>query len=274
MRSFSLSRLFSILLITAIILWLVIPFVMALLWSMVDPSVAWSYPDLLPPRLSFARWGQLWTTSSLPEAIVNSYSLAPLAALCSVILAMPTAYAFGRLKFVGKTAAQFLILIPLVMPSFVIAIFFTSFLYQLGVYAKYPAILLGHVVFTIPYAVRILTVSFAQVRPDVVHAARDLGANRAAIFANAYWPVIKPGIFAALLIVFILSIEEFSIAYVIGAPSFTTIPTILYSYLGQNFVRPNAATVTLILVVPNVIMMLFFERLMKSANPANVSGKG
>lgn len=274
MSRMMLNRFLTVALITAVILWLAVPFAMALLWSMVDPSVAWSYPDILPPKMSFARWGELWATSALPVAIANSYSLAPLAALCTVILAMPTAYAFGRLEFPGKTAAQLAVLIPLVMPGFVIAIFFTSFLYELGIYAKYPAILLGHVVFTIPFAVRILTVSFGQVKQEVVNAARDLGASPLTVFNAAYWPVIKPGIFAALLICFILSIEEFAIAYVIGSPDFTTIPTILYSYLGHNFIRPNAAVVALILVVPNVILMLILERLMKSANPANVSGKG
>ena len=53
-----------------------------------------------------------------------------------------------------------------------------------------------------------------------------------------------------------------------------SIPTILFSYLGYDFIRPNAAVVALILVVPNVLLMLVLERLLQSANPANVSGKG
>ena len=79
---------------------------------------------------------------------------------------------------------------------------------------------------------------------------------------------------ASFLIVFILSIEEFALAFIVGSPSFTTIPTILFSYLGYDFIRPNAAVVALILVVPNVMLMLFLEQLLQSANPANLSGKG
>ena len=37
------------------------------------------------------------------------------------------------------------------------------------------------------------------------------------------------------------SIEEFAIAFVIGSPDFITVPTILYSFLGYSFIRPNAA---------------------------------
>ncbi|MEO1194511.1 MAG: ABC transporter permease, partial [Pseudomonadota bacterium] len=86
--------------------------------------------------------------------------------------------------------------------------------------------------------------------------------------------LVAPRVLAALIIVFIQSIEEFALAFILGSPDFTTVPTILYSFLGFNFVRSNAAVVSLILVVPNVALMLVLERLLKSANPAMVSGKG
>lgn len=274
MSASTLQRLLIAALITLMLVWLIVPFAMAILWSMVDPSEAWTYPDLLPPKLSFERWGSMWQTTSLPTAILNSYSLAPIAAMLTVLLGAPTAFAFGRLEFPGKALVQILILVPLVMPGFVVAIFFASILLQMGFFARYPAILFGHVILYLPYAVRILTVSFGQVRTDVVNAARDLGASRFQVFRVAYLPVLRPGIFAAFLVVFILSLEEFALAFVVGSPDFTTIPTILYSYLGYNFIRPNAAVVALILVVPNVLLMLGLERLLQSANPASVSGKG
>ena len=90
----------------------------------------------------------------------------------------------------------------------------------------------------------------------------------------AYLPALRPGILASLLIVFIQSIEEFAVAFIVGIPEFVTIPTLLYSSMGQDFVRPNAAVLSLILVVPNVVLMLVLERLLKSANPAMSSGKG
>lgn len=262
------------LLTVTLVLWIAIPFAMALLWSLVDPGTAWSYPDLLPPALSFERWRIMWETSSLKTAMINSYSLAPVAGFAAIILGAPTAFAFGRLEFPGKSAAQVLMLTPIILPGFVIAVFFASILVSFGAYSRYLAILLGHVVLFMPYAVRILSISFAQVNQAVVNAARDLGASPAGVFRAAYWPVIKPGLFAAFLIVFILSIEEFALAFIVGSPSFTTIPTILYSYLGYDFIRPNAAVVAIVLVVPNVLLLLVLERLMQSANPANVSGKG
>ena len=269
-----LNTLLAGLLAAVLVLWLLVPFAMALLWSLVDPGTPWSYPDVLPPALSFQRWVLMWETTTLSTAMLNSYTLAPVAAITAILLAAPTAYAFGRIDFPGKGIAQVVTLTPLVLPGFVTAVFFASILVSFGVYSRYGAILLGHVVLFIPYAVRILTVSFAQVNQEVINAARDLGASPLGVFRAAFWPVLKPGVLASFLIVFILSIEEFALAFIVGSPSFTTIPTMLFSYLGYDFIRPNAAVVALILVVPNVMLMLFLERLLQSANPANLSGKG
>jgi putative spermidine/putrescine transport system permease protein len=274
MRSTPLQLVLACVLAAVFLLWLVVPFGMALLWSLVDPGKTWTYPDLLPQQLSFRRWTEMWQTTSLPIALGNSYTLAPVVAALTVILAMPTAYAFGRLYFRGKAVAQRLSLLPLVVPSFVMAVFFTALLYKLGIYSKLAGIVLGHVVLFLPYAIRILTVSFSQVRQDLIDAARDLGAGSWAQFSVAYLPVLKPGILASLIIVFIQSIEEFAIAFVLGSPDFTTVPTILYSYLGYNFVRSNAAVVSLVLVVPNVILMLVFERLLRSEGAAMAGSKG
>ncbi len=69
------------------------------------------------------------------------------------------------------------------------------------------------------------------------------------------------------------SLEEFSISYVLGAPDFITVPTILYSFLGYSFVRPDAAVVSMILVIPNVILMAIIEKLLKGNYLSQSTGK-
>jgi putative spermidine/putrescine transport system permease protein len=256
------------------LLWLVLPFGLAVTWSLVDPATGWEYPDVLPPSLTVARWSEVWTTTALPQALRNSYLLAPCAAVITLILAMPTAYCFARYDFPGKGIAQVLTLLPLVVPGFVLAIFFSSLIFNLGIYSRFLSILIAHCVLFLPYAIRIMTVSFEMVNQDLIDAARDLGASPFERFRVAFFPVLAPGILASLIIVFTQSIEEFAIAFIVGAPNFVTIPSILYSYLGYNFVRPNAAVVSLVLVVPNVLLLLVLERLLKSANPAQAGVKG
>jgi putative spermidine/putrescine transport system permease protein len=263
------------LLLTICALWLVIPFTVAILWSLVDPAQPWTADKILPPVTSFYRWQYMWESSSLKTALLNSYTLAPCAAALCLGLSLPTAYALGRYKFPGRELCKLIALLPLVVPSFVTAIFFTALLFQFGLHAwRFGAILFAHAVMFLPYAIRIMTVSFEQVRQDHIDAARDLSATPLARWRVAYLPALKPGILASLLIVFIQSIEEFAVAFIVGAPDFINIPTLLYSTMGQDFVRPNAAVLSLILVVPNVFLMLTLERLLRSVNPSMSSGKG
>ncbi len=270
-----LNRILMGLVLVAAFIWLVIPFAMAVLWSLVDPSQPWTADRVLPPAMSFFRWTDMWENSSLQPALWTSYTLAPLAAILSLALAMPTAFALGRIEFPGRGLAKTLCLLPLVVPPFVIAVFLTALLYKTGLTAwRQGAIIFAHAVVFLPYGIRVMTVSFETVRQDHIDAARDLGASHLARFRVAYLPALRPGIFASLLIVFIQSIEEFAIAFIVGSPDVVTIPVLLYSALGQDFVRPDAAVLSLILVVPNVILMLFLERLLKSANPTLASGKG
>lgn len=253
---------------------IIVPIFLAVLWSLVDPNYTWNYPDLFPKKISFARWALIWNTTTLKQSMLNSYSLGISVTLLTLLLSLPTAAALGRHEFPGKNIVQVLTLLPMVMPGFVIAIFFTSFLYKVGIYSKFTGILLGHTVLGMPFAIRILTVSFSQIRDDLIDAARDLGASKFSILKNVYLPALKPGILSSLIIVMIRSLEEFALAYIIGAPNFTTIPTILYSYLGYQFIRPNAAVVSIILVFPNVLLMLIMEKFLKTANPAMIVGKG
>jgi len=76
-----------------------------------------------------------------------------------------------------------------------------------------------------------------------------------------------------LILCFVRSLEEFSVSYVLGSPDFITIPTILYSFLGYTFVRPDAAVVSMILIIPNIFLMIIIERALKDNYAAESTGK-
>lgn len=275
MASNFLNKVFISLFFLIGIIWLLVPFMMAVLWSLVDPSEPWTVEKILPPEMSFYRWSYMWESSNLKNALINSYVLAPCVSIFTLLLSMPTAYAFGRLDFRGKELAKLLCLLPLVTPYFVLSIFFTATIISLGLSEyRFAAIVFAHAVMFLPYAIRIMTVGFENVSQEQIDAARDLCASRLSRWRVAYLPALKPAFFASLLIVFIQSIEEFAVAFILGSPTFVTIPTLLFSSMGQDFVRPNAAVLSLILVVPNVFLMLFLEKLLRSGNITMISGKG
>ena len=114
----SLHRILFISMIVIGVIWLAVPFIMAILWSLVDPAEPWTVDRVTPPVMSFYRWTYMWESSNLKYALFNSYLLAPTVSVVTLIFSISTAYVFGRYNFVGKEIAKLLCLLPLVTPYF------------------------------------------------------------------------------------------------------------------------------------------------------------
>ena len=193
--------------------------------------------------------------------------------LLSFVLALPTAYALGRLPLKGKKYVMILVLLPIIMPGMVTALFLSRVFAAFGLAQKISGLVLGHTLLGLPYMIRVLTTSFAAIPQEVIDAAENLGAGPWTKIREIYLPMIRPGLLAGTIFAFITSLEEFNLTFVIGTPTYQTIPTVLYSFLGYNFIRTNASVVSLILVVPNVVVLFVVERFVKSDYLSSALGK-
>ena len=176
---------------------------------------------------------------------------------------MPTAYAIGRYEFRAKGLIRILLLIPLILPGMVVALFLSRIFISFGLAQTFQGLVIGHTLLGLPFMSRLLTTSFEAVPREVSDAASNLGASELVKFREIYLPMILPGIFAGSIFTFITSLEEFSLTFVIGTPTYQTIPTILYGFLGYHFVRTQAAVASLILLVPNVVLLVIADRMLK-----------
>jgi putative spermidine/putrescine transport system permease protein len=264
---------FAVLLIFFLIIWIGIPVLMAVLWSLVNPDYPWSYPQVFPSHLSFAQWRYVFEFTEIVRAIITSYSIAPVATLLAFFLSLPTAYVLGRRQFPGKESVKILILLPIIMPGMVVALFLSRVFDFIGLSQTYFGLVLGHTLMGIPFMLRILATSFEAIPQDIIDAAENLGANQYAKYRRIIIPMILPGLFAGTIFTFITSLEEFNLTFVIGTPTFETIPTILFAFLGYHFIRTNAAVVSLILMIPNITMLFVAERFLKTEYLSAAFGK-
>jgi putative spermidine/putrescine transport system permease protein len=263
----------SILIAVLLLIWILVPLGMGLLWSLVDPEHPWTYPQMFPTSLSVANWRNVFRVTNVLGAVQTSFLIAPLATLLAFFLSLPSAYLLGRFTFPGREAVKILILLPIVLPGMVIALFLSRFFDQLGLSQTLLGLVIGHTFLGIPFMLRILTVSFEAIPQDVIDAGENLGATWLALVREIYIPLIMPGLFAAAIFTFITSLEEFNLSFVIGLPNFQTIPTILYSLLGRQFIRTDAAVVCTILMVPNIVLLFIAERFLKTEYLASAFGK-
>jgi putative spermidine/putrescine transport system permease protein len=246
------------------IIWVGVPVLMAVLWSLVNPQHPWSFPQLFPEKLSWAQWAYVFKYTNIERALKTSYSVAPLAVLLSFVLSLPTAYVLGRKNIPGKKVFMLVVLLPIIMPGMVVALFLSRVFAAFHLTQSFFGLVLAHTLMGIPYMIRVLTTSFESIPQDIIDAAENLGAGTFVKIKDIFLPMVRPGLLAGMVFAFTTSIEEFNLTFVIGTPTFETIPTILYSFLGYNFIRTNASVVALIMMTPNIILLFLVERILKS----------
>jgi putative spermidine/putrescine transport system permease protein len=246
------------------LIWVGVPILMTVLWSLVDPQHPWSFPDLFPQKLSWAQWAYVFKYTNIVRALKTSYSVAPLAVILSFLLSLPTSYVLGRKEIPGKKFFMLVVLLPIIMPGMVVALFLSRVFSAFHLSQSFLGLVLAHTLMGLPYMIRVLTTSFESIPQDIIDAAENLGANTFVKIKDIFLPMVRPGLLAGMIFAFTTSIEEFNLTFVIGTPTFETIPTILYSFLGYNFIRTNASVVALIMMTPNIIMLFIVERILKA----------
>jgi spermidine/putrescine transport system permease protein len=169
---------------------------------------------------------------ALRLALFQSVKLAVLTMLIATPLGV--ALAIGLTRWRGRAAgpANFLMLFPLVTPEIVMGTaLFLVFIHlfnfvDLGTQAQ----LLGHVTFSISYVVLVVRARLLAIGKEYEEAAMDLGASPTQALRMVLLRMLAPAIFASLMIVFAISIDDFVIsAFLSSDQSSETIPILIYS---------------------------------------------
>lgn len=145
----------------------------------------------------------------IPEAATNSLIVSVLAALVTVVIAVPATYALTRLRVPGRR----LILAGMVSIYIFPILLFVPPLYvlsvRLGIYDTYLVVILLYVAFMLPFMIWILGPFLRAIPIEVEEAARVDGATRLQLLVRVVLPLMRPGIFAGLLLGFVFAWIEF-----------------------------------------------------------------
>jgi spermidine/putrescine transport system permease protein len=179
-------------------------------------------------RLTFAWNGftldwyrQLFAISDLTTALLHSLEIATLSTLIATVLGTPAAIALSRHRFRGRGVGDLVILADVAAPSVVVGASLLGFFVYLGVPRGFTTILIAHVAFNIAFVVVVLQARLADLDEALVEAAQDLGANPWIAFWRVTFPLIFPGILAAALLAFALSIDDFIITSFVAGQTLT-----------------------------------------------------
>ena len=198
---------------------------------------------------------------TLRGALEQSLKLAGLDMLIAVPLGVGLALGLTRWRGFGARPVNFLMLFPLVTPEIVMAVslllvFVTLYRVPLGTTAQ----VLGQVTFSVSYVVLIVRSRLLSVGGEYEEAARDLGATRVGALRLVLLPLLAPAIFASLMVVFALSIDDFVVTdYLSSTASTQTVPIRIYSSVrGTATPALNALATVMVVATLLAVGLAFF----------------
>jgi spermidine/putrescine transport system permease protein len=216
------------------VLYLALPVIVMILFSFNDPSAR---ANLFWRGFSLDAWLDPLGEPGLAEAVTTSVVIAVIATLASTAMGLLMGLALVRHRFRGRSATNLLVFLPMSTPEIVLGVslltlFISSIawpfipagtLYPLGL----PTILIAHVMFNISYVVVTIRARLQGFPRHLEEAAMDLGANEWTTFWRVTFPLILPGVIAAALLAFSLSIDDYVIT-VFTSGNVTTFPLYIY----------------------------------------------
>jgi spermidine/putrescine transport system permease protein len=147
----------------------------------------------------------------LNEAIKVSLIVASVSTVVATILGTLIGLALTRYEFRGRGPLNVLIFLPIATPEIVLGASLLAMFVSLGVSRGLPTILIAHIMFNISYVVITVRARLSGFNRHLEEAAMDLGADELTTFRKVTLPLIFPGILAAALLAFALSIDDFVI---------------------------------------------------------------
>jgi len=185
-----------------------------------DFSLKW-YKELLEDR-------------DMKEAFQNSFAVAFWSVTLSVLLGTMTAYTLYRRKFWGKGLFEQVLYIPLFMPGTIVGVSTLMFFRFIGLPRGFWTILLAHVAFSIPLVTLVILARMQRINWTLEEAAMDLGASQFTALRKVIFPMLRPGIFAAALLAFPWSFNDFVITFFLHGPKYNTLPIMIYGMAGRS----------------------------------------
>ncbi len=245
------------------------PITNMLLWSVAE---VWYYPHKLPLEWGFAFWERVFRPQgNAMESLFSSISIALLTVVVSLTVAIPAGYALARGRLPMRYLIMLLFLLPQAFPAVAVHMNVARIFYGWSLTGTTTGVVLVHASQGMVFAVWIATAAFSAVDGELEAAARNIGASRWQAFRDVTLPLALPGILASAIFVFLISMDEFTGTYFVGAPDIITLPMLLFtSSMEGNY--QIASISSLILLVPSVAFMFVIERFLKADVLAKVGG--
>jgi len=226
-------------------------------------SASWPYPRMMPKILSLNYIEYVFISNNHTfKAIICSLIIALLTTLGTLLIAIPTARALTLYRFKGKNFFKTLVLLPLIVPTITITTGIHISMIRYGLSGTFLGVTIIHIIFTLPYAIKILINVFEIVGDKYEKQASTLGATSFQIFTGITIPMIMPGILSASIISFIISLSQYITTFFIGGGEIITIPMLFIPYIQSGEIQV-ASVYSLIFIIAALSSLVIIEKIIR-----------
>ncbi len=233
------------------LLYLLVPIAIILVFSFNKPQGRFNF---IWQEFSLDAWGDPFGVPGISDALVNSLQIAVLSTLIATALGTITALALVRYEFRGRAPVNFFIFIPLATPEVVLGAALLSLFINFSVATGFGTIVIAHIMFNLSFVIVTVRSRLIGFDRSLEEAAQDLGATPWQTFRLITLPLIMPGVVAAALLAFALSIDDFVITN-FNAGSTVTFPVFIWG-AARVAIQPQIYVIASMIFLFTLAMML------------------
>ena len=212
-------------------------------------------------------YGELVRNSDITSAALNTLIVAVVSTVLATILGTLLAIGVEIRRRKGRFL-ETIIFAPMIIPDIVLAIALLSFFSMLNVTMGLHTVILSHVVFNLAFVCSVVRARLKTFDWSIVEASTDLGASTLATLVRIVLPVMLPAIVAGALLAFILSVDEFIIAFFTAGAGRDSITLPMQIFAMIRFgVTPEINALATIVMAVSVVALTLSQRLNRRGLP-------
>ena len=220
--------------------------------------------QFLPKEPTFDNYKAIIDNPDFTRALINSFGIALIATILSVIFATLAAYAIARLEFKGKRLVLSLALAIAMFPVVALVGPLFDMWTTFGLFNTWPGLIIPYMSFTLPLAIWTLSAFFREIPWEMEQAAQVDGATSWQAFRKVIVPLAAPGVFTAAILTFFFAWNEFVLAISLTSTTASrTVPAQMSFFVGPDPFNPpyaQLATASVIVTLPVIVIVLLFQR--------------
>ena len=230
-------------------------------------SKGWIWPHIIPNTNQLRAWTYvLSNTSGTMKALSTSVQIACCVVIVNIAIALPAGNAFGRYSFKGKAIYEAILLAPIVIPPVLVMMGMHKTFIKLGLTESITGVILAHMIPTLPYMIRSLTIAYKHLGFDWEEQAKVLGAGKLKRFLYVIFPFLLPGIIAGTSLTILISLSEYAATLLIGGGGVVTLSILMFPFvnggdqsIGAAYSLLFAAVAILVLIILDLFLKHYYS---------------